>query len=379
MDARPDVKDVPSDGEKPEPIDPHGWTDEEKLAWQFEPGERHLTLPARIGDDRFVTAGWSGTVYAVNADGNVAWTFEADDKIDGAAAVAGSTVYLATYGGTLHAIGVDDGAEQWSFDVGGVVDASPTVAPDGTIFVATQNKEIVAVDSDGSEAGRLELPDYPTTSISLVKRSDATELFVGTKDGKVNCLTAELDEQQMQSAGVKSFPTGEMTPAEQGGVVAGNAKGALYFVNAECTVEWEKFPSWADVMGGAWMTDGSIALSIVDRKIYWFDLSGNKVQSKSPPVRATLINAPLALEGGGLLGAANSLVHIDKDGNQTTELRHELSAGPVPIPGTKGIVATTEHGTLVRYDRSDQTNVAESFWAQHHANAQRTGAVDATK
>ena len=55
----------------------------------------------------------------------------------------GKIIYFGSFVGKLHAMN-RDGTEKWSTNVGGIIDASPTVSADGMIYVGVQPESIVA-------------------------------------------------------------------------------------------------------------------------------------------------------------------------------------------------------------------------------------------
>ena len=55
----------------------------------------------------------------------------------------GETIYFGSFLGKLHAMN-RDGTEKWSSNVGGIIDASPTVSADGTIYIGVQPESVVA-------------------------------------------------------------------------------------------------------------------------------------------------------------------------------------------------------------------------------------------
>ncbi len=59
------------------------------------------------------------------------------------------TLYVASLGGKLSALSRADGVPLWELDLGDRIYATPCVAPDGTIFVGTDARKLVAVSPEG--------------------------------------------------------------------------------------------------------------------------------------------------------------------------------------------------------------------------------------
>ena len=83
------------------------------------------------------------------------------------------TLYAASLGGKLSAIAVADGALRWELDLGERIYASPGVGPDGTIFLGTDARKVVAVSPEGK------------VKWSLQTEGDADTGPVVTEDGSV--------------------------------------------------------------------------------------------------------------------------------------------------------------------------------------------------
>lgn len=67
------------------------------------------------------------------------------------------TLYVATLAGSLVALAREDGAKRWELALGDRVYSTPLVADDGTVFVGSDAKKLVAVSKDGAALWRLEV------------------------------------------------------------------------------------------------------------------------------------------------------------------------------------------------------------------------------
>lgn len=76
----------------------------------------------------------------------LAWTFHTEGRIFADAAVAADgTVYVASHDGRLYALD-PGGRQKWSLDIGGKIWTSPAVGPDGAVYVGSDADRLVAVD-----------------------------------------------------------------------------------------------------------------------------------------------------------------------------------------------------------------------------------------
>jgi outer membrane protein assembly factor BamB len=63
------------------------------------------------------------------ATGTVRWQHTVDGSVDSAPAIADGAVYVTTEKGSVYALRASDGALAWRYADGGLIYASPVVAP----------------------------------------------------------------------------------------------------------------------------------------------------------------------------------------------------------------------------------------------------------
>lgn len=108
-----------------------------------------------------------GNLYSLSPAGQVRWTFPMKDQVAVGTSPAlspdGETVYVVTMNLYLHAVDLE-GRERWSCQLEGSVSCNtPTVAPDGTIYVGSLNTDgsiVNAVKADGSLKWSVTLRNY---------------------------------------------------------------------------------------------------------------------------------------------------------------------------------------------------------------------------
>ena len=161
-------------------LDPDG-----ALRWFFETEGVVRSSPA-IGADGTVYIGSDDRrLYALEtgADGRVRrrWVFEAGGAIRASAALAGDgALYVGALDGFLYALRTaESGAERlrWSFDAGGAIHSSPAVGSDGTVYFGTRNAFLFALEPDGELRWSTRIGD---TLSSPTIDPDGT-LFIGSQ------------------------------------------------------------------------------------------------------------------------------------------------------------------------------------------------------
>ncbi len=113
--------------------------------------------------------GGLSTVDTSHVDGTVKWKFETGAGIESSPAIGvDGTIYVGSHDNKLYAIN-PDGSKKWEFKAGepiyddkfdvikGIV-SSPAVAADGTIYFSSLADYFFAINPDGTEKWRIELP-----------------------------------------------------------------------------------------------------------------------------------------------------------------------------------------------------------------------------
>lgn len=99
-------------------------------------------------DGTILYGGTGATLRAYTPAGTERWNAQAPGEISTTPAVFGSTIYVGTLGGWLHAVEAG-GATRWQFFVGSPVMSSPSVGPGGVVTVGDDAGRIHALNAEG--------------------------------------------------------------------------------------------------------------------------------------------------------------------------------------------------------------------------------------
>ena len=80
------------------------------------------------------------------ADGSERWTFETGGGIWSSPSVAGGVVFVGSLDGHMYAVDVEDGSDRWVSRSVGRIESSPTVV-DGILFVGSHRGTVYALDA----------------------------------------------------------------------------------------------------------------------------------------------------------------------------------------------------------------------------------------
>ena len=164
------------------------------LKWKYESDAAGFGNYAAIGKDGTIYAAggdfeqeiqtFASKVFAFNQDGIVKWKFKADAVIEGSPTIADDgTIYIGTKNGKFHALN-PDGTQKWVFQAGGGVSITAAIASDGTILFGSWNGIFYALDKDGKEKWRFQTPEgFEALSSSPTIGADGTIYFGHTQNG----------------------------------------------------------------------------------------------------------------------------------------------------------------------------------------------------
>jgi outer membrane protein assembly factor BamB len=197
-----------------------------RMVWKTDLGATRVMASPTVGPDGTIYVGTAaGQLFAVASDGSVKWTAMTGPTVKSAAALGSDgTVYHPTSDGKMYAV-TPQGQVKWSFDFGehlgptplvtstpqgpgggggggasGIGSgASPTVGPDGTIYIGANNSNMYAVAPDGSmkwvfEAERELAGIWTTPALS----ADGKTIYFGANKGGVYAVNTADGSKRWQ-------------------------------------------------------------------------------------------------------------------------------------------------------------------------------------
>ncbi len=158
-----------------------------------------------------------------------------------------------------------DGTPRWAgpFTTGGYIASSPAVAPDGTLYIGTQDKYLYALTPTGALKWRFLTGDWVDSTPAVA--ADGTVYF-GSWDGKLYALTPAGTKKWDFSTGAGSYIYSSPALGTDGTIYFGAGDGNLYALRADGTLKWT-YPA------GDWI-DSSPAIG-ANGLIYYGSWDGN--------------------------------------------------------------------------------------------------------
>ena len=196
-----------------------------QVAWMVDLGATRVMASPTVAPDGTIYVGTAaGQLFAIGPDGRVLWTAQTGPTVKSAAAVGlDGTIYHPTSDGKMYAVS-PQGQVKWTFDFGehlgptplvtsqasgpgggggganGVGSgASPTVGPDGTIYIGANNSNMYAVLPDGGmkwlfEAERELAGIWTTPALS----ADGSTIYFGANKGGLYAVNTSDGSRRWQ-------------------------------------------------------------------------------------------------------------------------------------------------------------------------------------
>ena len=189
-----------------------------------------------------------------------------------------------------------DGSARWAFSTGasGFVESSPTVGPDGTIYVGVKitttphSGLVLAINRNGSEKWRFRTPDWIDSSPTL--GADGT-LYAGCWDGKLYALNSATGAKKWERALGPFIYSSPAISRDGTTIYSGSGDFALHAVSASTGAELWSFPTgyWVD-SSPAVGDNGTIYFGSWDKSVYAVNPDGT--EKWRVPTSGAVISSP---------------------------------------------------------------------------------------
>jgi outer membrane protein assembly factor BamB len=236
------------------------------LKWSFPTADEVRSSPSIAADGTVYFGSEDSYLYALNPDGTLKWRYETGKNVGSSPSIAADgTVYFGSDDHFLYALNPDS-TLKWRYQTGGDVDASPAVGSDGTIYAGSDDDHLYALNPDGTLKWRYDVNGNVRSSPAIA--ADGT-VYVGSYDNKVYSLRALNPDGTLKwgyPAGfrVRSSPA----IASDGTVYIGSDYNSLHALNPDGTLKW-RYQTGSNVDASpAIASDGTVYFGSNDDCIY---------------------------------------------------------------------------------------------------------------
>jgi outer membrane protein assembly factor BamB len=283
----------------------------------------HLN-PRHTGQSPYSTAGDTGVMK---------WKFTTGYIVESSPAVdADGTIYVGSLDSKLYAVN-PDGSQKWSFKTGNGVPSSPAVGAGGTIYVGSGDGYLYAVNPNGSQKWKFNTGKEVLSSPAV--GADGT-IYVGSYDDNLYAVNPDGSQKWKFTTG----DTLESSPAvdAHGTVYVGSDDGNLYAINPDGSQKWKFTTGQAVASSPAVGADGTIYFGSFDGNLYALNPDGSRKWKFTLPG----VNSSPAVGADGTIYIGSyddNLYAVNPDGGQ----KWKFTAGDEinfasPVVGADGTI-----------------------------------------
>lgn len=208
-----------------------------------------IDVDGRIGigsDDRFF--------YVFKPDGSVDWSYETGDKIGLSSAAIGiyGEFYIGSQDGKIYSLS-KSGELRWSSQLGGLINSSPIIGHNGTIYTGANDYKLHALDPrDGSELWAVSTECYTHSTPAI---DDNGNIYVVSYDHSIYCISP-YGETLWNYATTGLIQSSSPLVDENGVLYIGSEDMYLYAIYTGSSAIYDSpWPKFKRDLGGAGMQD----------------------------------------------------------------------------------------------------------------------------
>lgn len=335
-----------------------------------------LDNPVRLDGDATTTVELELTSFPL--PGTMKWYFQTEGVIDASPAIADDgTIYIGSGDRNLYALNPDGTLQEgdWPFEAEtfGAMHSSPAIGDDGTIYVGSGDANLYALNPDGTLRWNEETGDSIESSPAI--GSDGT-VYVGSDDGNVYAFDPDdgsiLEGWPFEAGGpVASSPA----IAEDGTVYVGSRGGTanLHAISPDGTLEWDFFdePDVSKNVGSspAIGDDGTVYVGSNDEHLYAIDPdTGEEIWAFEAD--GWVASSPaIGKEGTIYAGSTDgNLYAINPDGTEKWVFEIGENVNPNPTVGDDGTIYVGSYADTffaLNPDGTVQWTFETGWWAMN--------------
>lgn len=373
--------------------------------WSFTAGRNVFSSPA-MGPQGGVFFGTQeggttdqpetdGHLYALNPDGSLRWRFSApSDWIDAAPVVSQEgTVFAASWDGTLYAVEADSGQLLWQFNTTGPIVSAPAIHRN-TVFLTSTDGFLYALNATtGQEIWSfLSTDSYSPIAAPPVLADDGSTAFFGDDGGFFHAVNTTDGSLRWSFNTTAVHPPDASTEPAIVAPAALDAAGNPYFTSkngrlyaleaASGNLRWS-FPAAEGIMAApAIKEDGTVLFPSKDGYLYGLDLEGFQLFETfvgdvfycSPAVdtQGNIIIA--AYSGSAAAGVSTTVFTLDSTGTPVWEFAIPAYNDSSPVIAPDGSVYIgAQDGTLYKLEGTAPPPDQSSAWPAYMGSRTNSG------
>ena len=260
----------------------------------------------------------------------------------------------------------------WKFKIisdGSDFFSSPALGSDGTIYVGSRDRNIYAINPDGSKKWKFKTGNGVYSSPAI--GSDGI-IYVGTYN--LYAINPDGSKKWEFKTGSDFFSSPAL--GSDGTIYVGSINGKIYAINPDGSNKWEFKTGDRVLSSPALGSDGTIYVGSYDDHLYAINLDGSKKWEFR--TNGWIFSSPtLGSDGTIYVGSwDNQLYAINPDGSNKWEFRTGSKILSSPALGGDGTIYVGSSDGNIYVIQTSTTGVLKSSWPMFRQNAQHTGRLD---
>lgn len=267
-------------------------------------GDIDVNTPA-VSTDGTIYLATSTALFALDPAHKTKWSKAYADGATSSPSIApDGAVYVHTGDGYLYAY-LPDGTQKWRATVPGISYSSPSIAADGTIYIGSDDHNVYALSpTDGSVRWKFDTGAEVYSSVAI--GADGT-LYVGTLSTKFFAISPTGAQVWMYQVG--GSVSSSAAVGTDGTIYFGCYDGKLYALNSTGTLKWT-YTTGAEIRASspAVSSDGTIYIGSYDQSLHAVTPGG--LLKQTYPTGGVIRSSPLIWHGLLLFGSNDDRIYL---------------------------------------------------------------------
>ncbi len=285
---------------------------------------------------------------AAPAEAKLAWTFNADKPVKGAAAIAKGRVFFGDDAGFLHALDLKTGKEAWKYKTDAAVEATPLVL-DGVVYVGSSDAHLYALDAvTGGLKWKYETGDKILGGANHARLASGVEcILIGSYDSNLHCVDAATGKA-VWAAQTDNFINGSPAVLTTGEVAFGGCDSLVHVVRIEDGKELRQIETDAYIASSIAIKDGIGYVGNYGNVVLALDLRDGSVKWKYRDRQFPYFSSAAVTADRVILGGRDKRLHcLDRaTGSSVWQFQTRGQVDSSPVVCGSAVIVGSQDGRL---------------------------------
>ncbi len=284
---------------------------------------------------------------------SVKWTFETGNILDSPSIGPDGTIYVGSWDDSLYAVN-KDGSKKWAYGASAGFDTAPAIDEDGTIYAGSNDGRLYAINPDGTEKWHYQTEREIKASPTI---GDDGTVYVVSVDENLYAINPDGTEKWTFDIGNFNVRKGSPVVDNDGNIYVTGTDSLLYSIAPDGTENWTYSVEGELGSFPAMSNDGTLYLTVRSGAVHAVDTEGN--QQWTHDLIGSLKEMPaIGPEGTIYVGTfgffSNYFYAINPDGTEKWSYTpaNDESFESSPVVGTNGTIYVGADNSVLAIDSS---------------------------